>query len=259
MALKKPPLIEAWMSFRFEPAADAAPWTKVRYQVFLDALAETHPDVQEMTRRAIKVGRRRSGTPHIQGILEEVLAVRALTEDGFRAIHMTPNELMVNYLRGEAETYPGFLSLLDEAMAHCRKYIECYRPIGVIQVALHYVDLVEIPIPDSRILKCEEYFTLNLQAPEAVFGTFASFDIKAVVLTPGGSDPVELVFATAPVPPDSPFGRFRMEWHAAVRAEARMGEEEMRANLQFAHDRVERCFRHAFTPQGWALFEPVEP
>ncbi len=37
-----------------------------------------------------------------------------------------------------------------------------------------------------------------------------------------------------------------------------MMDEEVRANLEAAHDRLEKCFRHAFTAKGWALFEPDE-
>jgi uncharacterized protein (TIGR04255 family) len=258
VALKKPPLVEVWMSFRFEPAAGVNSWTRERYLTFLGTLSDSHPEIQEMTRHAIRVASKR-GTHRIKEIAEEVMAMRAMSGDGFRAVQLTPDELLVNYLRGEGLEYPGFEALLDEALGHCRRYAECYHPAGILRAALHYVDLVEIPIPDDGLLRSDEYFTLNLQVPEQHFGNYTAFEVRAAVVPPGGREPVEFVFATEPSHLDAPLARFRLEWHTAAGAGVRMNEEEARANLLAAHDRLGKCFRHAFTEKGWALFEPEEP
>ena len=57
---------------------------------------------------------------------------------------------------------------------------------------------------------------------------------------------------------DDTSARFRLEWHTPAQSGVRMTEAEVRANLQAAHDRLDKCFRHAFTPEGWALFGPEE-
>lgn len=260
MSLAKPPLVESWMSFRFEPAVGLPPWTRDRYRVFLDNLSETHPNVEEMARHGIQVvASKRGGRPQIKEIVEQILAVRARTEDGLRAVQMGPDELVVNYLRGEGQPYPGFPALLDEAMAYCRRYADCYHPLGVLEATLHYVDLVELPIPENRILRSEEYLTLDFRVPEEAFGHFAAFEVKAVVLPPGSKDTVQLEFASIPGRPDDPLRQFRLEWHTASKSSGRMTEDEVRASLQEAHDRLGVCFRHAFTAKGWALFEPGEP
>jgi len=260
VTLAKPPLVEVWMSFRFEPAVGSPTWTRDRYRLLLDTFSETHPNVEEMTRHAIQVAAsKRGGRPQIKEIAEQILAMRARTEDGLRAIQMGSDELVVNYLRGDGEPYPGFPALLEEAMTCCRRYADCYHPVGVLEAALHYVDLVEIPVPEHRILRSEEYLTLDFRVPEEVFGHFAAFEVKAVVLPPGSKDTVQLSFATVPGRVDDPLRQFRLEWHTASKSSGRMTEEEVRASLQTAHDRLEACFRHAFTAKGWALFEPGEP
>ncbi len=247
------------MSFRFEPAAVAPPWNRERYKTFLDAVVETHPNVEEMLRRAVHVGAsRRGGKPHLKGLVEEVLAVRAFTEDRLRAVQLTPDELVVNYLRAGTDPYPGFPALLDEALIRCRQYADLYQPNGVLEAALHYVDIVNLPIPESRIMRTEEYLTLDFQFPEAVFGAISAFEMKAIVRPPEGPEPVQLIFATMPTTAESSHRRFRLEWHTPVKGSRIMGEDELRANVLAANDRLERCFFNAFTRKGWALFEPEE-
>jgi uncharacterized protein (TIGR04255 family) len=258
VGLNKPPLVEVWMSFRFEPAAGAPPWTRERYQTFFKAVADSHPKVEHMTQYKVRVTTSEGGKARIGDPVEYVLAMRAFTQDGIRAVQLTPDELVVNYLRGDTEPYPGFPALLEEALAHCHRYAECYQPAGVMEAALHYVDVIELPVPESRVVRTEDYLTLNFRVPEEVFGYFAAFEVKAVVRPPGASELVEMVFATLPGGPDDTHRRFRMEWHTPAKAGVRMDEDALRANLKTAHDRLESCFRHAFTAEGWALFEPYE-
>ncbi len=257
MPLKKPPLAEVWMSFRFEPAADSPPWDRDRYKLFLDSIAETHPNTEEMVRRGVQVTvSRRGGTPKVKELREQVLAVRARTEDSLRTVQLSPDELVANYLRGASEPYPGFAVLLEEAIAHCQRYAECYQPIGVLEAALHYVDLVDIPVSEGSILRSEEYLTLDFRVPEEIFGHFSSFEIMAIVHPGGVAEPVQLVFTSMPAQTGAGHRRFRLEWHTPIGNGSRMTELQVLAGLKTAHERLEKCFRHAFTAKGWALFEP---
>src|SRR5262249_4002829 len=148
-------------------------------------------------------------------------------------VQLTPDQLVVNYLRGETDPYPGFATLLAEAMAHCRRYGECYQPIGILEAALHYVDQVAIPldrVAEGRVLRSEDYFTLDLRFPEEVFGTFATFEITATVQPPDGTAPVQIIFATVPPRVEDSHRKFRLEWHTPVRTGDRMTEDEVRAH-----------------------------
>jgi uncharacterized protein (TIGR04255 family) len=247
------------MSFRFEAPAGAPSWTRERYQLFLNAISESHPRTEAMIQQAIQVQTKEGAKPRIKQIVEQVVAMRALTEDGLRAVHLKADELVSNYLRGDRDVYPGFSMLLDEAMAHVRRYAECYHPSGVLEAALHYVDMIDLPVPENAVLRTEEYLNLDFRVPEETFGNFQSFEISAVVRHPNEQEVIHLVFATTSVVFGKPFRRFRLEWHTPVRTGNRMSEGEVKINLQAAHDRLEKCFRHAFTPKGWALFEPEEP
>src|SRR5262249_28822034 len=133
VSLRKPPLVEIWMSFRFEPAVDAPPWTSERYKVFLDSVAEQYPNVEQMVRPAIRVAATRPGkqlqTKEIRG---QVRAWGAIREDGRRVVQLAPDERVVNSLRGESEPYRGSPSRLEEALAHYRRYLDCYHPAGVV-------------------------------------------------------------------------------------------------------------------------------
>jgi uncharacterized protein (TIGR04255 family) len=258
--LGKPPLIEVWLSFRFEPAAGAPPWTRDRYKAFIDAVAAQFPNADEMTRRAVQVSSfNQGGSSKWKGrLVEEVMAIRTKTEDNFRTLQLTPDELTVNFIPGENNPYPGFHTFLDEAMRHCEQYSQCYQPVGLAEAAVHYVDMIEIPIPESRILRTEDYLKLNFDAPEDVFGRFSAFQIQAIVSHPGDDQPVEFVFKTEPRGPEAEVARFRLEWHTPARTGSRMNFEETRSNLVLAHDRLKKCFRSSFTDKGWALFDPQE-
>lgn len=257
MSLRRPPLVEVWMSFQFQPATAAPPWDRERYELLLDVLRADYPNAEEMARHAVRLGpAKRSGKPQVKEVIDQVLAVRAYSESGLRAIHLWPDRLVVNYLRGDSEPYPGFPALLEEAVVLCRAYSECYHPVGVVQVALHYVDVVELPVPASRVIRSEDYLTLNLQFPEAAFGAIGTFDLKAVFYPVDNSQAVQLGFSTLKSVEGAPVRPFRLEWHTGERADSIMTEDEIRLNLRRAHDRLETCFRQSFTPAGWALFEP---
>lgn len=247
------------MSFRFEPAPGSPVWDRKRYEIFLDAVGQAYPNVEEMSRRAVQLAASRAGAhPRVKQIVEQILAIRAITDDGLRVVQLMPDQLAVNYVRGDAEPYPGFSVLLDEAIRHCQRYIECYRPLGVLEAALHYVDIVDVPLPPDRCIQSDDYFTLTFEAPEEAFGGFVALEVKAVMAPPGSKEPVELIFTSEPSRSEDPHRRFQLEWHTAARTGSRMDDTSLRANLQVAHDRLEKCFRSAFTPKGWALFESDE-
>ena len=247
------------MSFGFEPAANAPAWTRERYEAFLNRMPD-YPNQEQMVRQGIKVeGSKRGRLPKVKEMIHQVVAVRAFTEDGLRAFHLAPDELVVNYLWGGEKPYPGFETLLDEAMVFCKRYVECYHPLGVVKTDLHYVDIVEIPVPESGVVATEKYLTLNVQAPQDVFGPFSVVELKTQFRPPGSQAPVELLFATEPVGEGDVRRRLRLEWHTTDQTGSRLTQDVARANLLAAHERLEKCFRHAFTPDGWALFEPDTP
>ena len=260
LVLKKPPLVEVWMSFRFEPVAGCPEWDRKRYETFLSTVATTHPNIEEMTRRALQLSTSKFGkTTRVQQQSDQLLAVRAISEDGLRVVQMKPDLLAVHYICSHSEPYPGFSKLLDEAISLSRRYADCYRSPGIVEAALHYVDTVEIPLPENRLLHSDDYFTIQFEAPEQTFGGLIALEIKAMMLPPDGKEPVELLFTADPVRQDEANRRFHLEWHSAAKTGGRMEEDCLRATLKDTHDRLEKCFRSAFTPKGWALLEPDDP
>jgi len=255
MRLNKPPLIEAWMSFRFDPGIAQPAWNRHRFKLLLDDLASTHPDIQEMKRQAVELtASKRNGVPKVRKIIEDILAMRALSEDGLRAVQMRSNELVVNYIRG-GNDYPGFDALLEEAMEVSHRYQELYRPLGVVEVALHYIDVVFLPKNDEGNVDTEEYLTVDFRIPPN-FGNFSAFDIRTVVRPLPEKLPVHMYVASEAGLDDDPEQKIRIEWHTSKVSTSVMGEEEVRANLNAAHDRLAKCFQSIFTAKGWALLEP---
>ena len=251
VSLNKPPLTEVWISFEFEPPPGGSPWTQERYGLFLKRIEDAYPVTEQLIQSGL---RQEKGSKKVQ-LVEAVVAVRSFSDTGTRAVQLRPNGMVVNYIRSDGEKYPGFASLLDEAIRHQQAYRECYNPAGVVGAALHYVDVVEIPIPESGVFQSEEYFTVNLRLPEA-FGSVADFHLATVLRVAETDDLVELVFSSDAHVPGESIRRFRLEWHMPVKGAGRMDDRQLRDGLILAHDRLYVCFRSVFTPNGWALFEP---
>lgn len=246
------------MSFRFEPAESSPPWHRPRYVQFLDALADQFPNRQEMTRQAVQLAVTKPGRPpKVTQLVENVQAMRALSDDGLQAVQLMPDQLVVNFLRGD-KPYPGFDVLLERATDLQRRYQECYSPVGITEVALHYIDLVSIPVDESRVVYTEKYVTIDFHAPVAHFGNFSTFDLRAVVHPPPEKLPVQVVFSLEPGGPEDTHRRYRLEWHSQTRGDPVMSDADVRTHLRAAHDRLWKCFQSAFTPDGWALFQPEE-
>lgn len=254
MELKKSPLIEIWMSFRFDPGESPGKWDGARFNKLWKTLKDEYPNRQELRQQSIRVGtKKKSGDPVFKGFLDEIIAQRVISENELRVVQLRPDELIVNYVKGATEPYPGFESLLDVAAARCQSYFECYQPAGIVQTALHYVDIVEIPIESGQI-RTGDYFTFDVRAPDS--WTFGTFRLQTTLCPADSKEIIEVVFATEPGKTESGNARFRLEWHIASKSEDRMTIEQAKAALSNFHASLGKCFRQAFTEKGWALFEP---
>lgn len=260
MKLKTPPLVEVWLSFGFDPGPNAPVWDRRHYKKFLKTISSTHPKIEGVIRHGIRVEKKKKGKknsqPQVIDIEESVLAMRALSEDDCRSVQLEPDRLTIAYIQGKETEYPGFSVLVSEAMTYFEEYLSCYRPNGAKEVTLHYDNIIEISRSDSEHFETKDFFSLNVEIPHAQFGHFVSFDLRAVVRPPNKDGVVEFVFATQPGQKDDTNFRFRLEWHTSVQSESIMDDQQVRDNLQIAHDRIETCFRSAFTERGWALFDP---
>lgn len=159
MKLRKPPIVQAWIEFRFEPSPDH-PWEEQPVMAFLETTAAEYDDPSREFIKSSEV-HVRAGTggafPQFQ-LREATVAVRAFNVARTRWLEVWHNRLRCGLLRGGAG-YEGFSALRANALAMLDSHASAFEPMSVISFVLHYEDAVDAPLTDGR-LNLEDYFTL---------------------------------------------------------------------------------------------------
>jgi uncharacterized protein (TIGR04255 family) len=257
MKLGKPPIIQAWIEFRFDHAADRPVWGWPAASAFFDQFQEDYPEREVAVQHQLQVVKVESNQqPRVVDERVDLAGMRAFRADRGRYLQLTQEALACNLVRTDAKGYEGFDALKREALAKLRAYIDFFRPTRLLQLAVQYVDLVRIPFQQGRI-HLKDYFTLGYDLPEAVFGPTLSFLVQYASQPPDSRDILEVRLWNEPPDPQGPTGQFRMDWRLMAFEELSFAEDVLGPRLDQAHDRLLDCFKKSFTPLAWMIFEPA--
>ncbi len=253
MPLSKPPIVEMWIEFNFDPNPVGGHQAAVQ---FLQEYAEEYPQL-EISREDRLEFRQVSPTKLPEVVSQEIAIkhLRAHDVQGTRWLHLTPKQLVCNFLR-LGENYPGFEALCSAAVAKLVKYVEICKPVKIRYAAIHYVDVIDVPAPPGGEIKLRDYFTLGLDLPAEPFGSQLSYLIQTTVRPPDGTGPLEIHLQYDPLTTEKGFFRFRMDWHKSRPYDVEVDLGKIPVELKVAHQSVMRCFRAAFTDRTWELFGP---
>jgi uncharacterized protein (TIGR04255 family) len=251
--LKKPPIVEMWVEFSFEPNPNRSVEPARR---FLAEFAGQYPKAEVAQQDTLQF-RHVSPTqlPEVVGREVAISHVRISDEPGTRWIHLTPNHLVCNFLR-LGDSYPGFKALSEDAVSKLKRFVEVCQPVRIRHAAVHYVDVIDIPLPPAREILLSDYFTLGLDLPSNPFGNQLSYLLRTAVKPGDGTGVLEIQLQNELRGGDAPNLRFRMDWHKLCTYDKEVDPDRIPADLAAAHASVMRCFRAAFTERTWALFEP---
>jgi uncharacterized protein (TIGR04255 family) len=252
-------VIEVGIEFHFDPRPDKAAWDLPVARPFFERLQQTFPHVEVVQAEQIRIEKRTPG-----GIPETISGqisldrVRARNLEGTRWVQVA-NDLLVCNLVRQGNTYPGFDSLRDDALAKLDQYIEHFQPVSVRQVAVNYLDLVEIPFPGGNgILRLDDYLRVRMELPDEPFGPVGAFSLQLQFPRRKERDQVALLLHTFPPDMGRRVGRFQMHWHCLCEEVCSLDRNEITRRLGAAHERLASCFQASFTEKGWELFRPVE-
>jgi len=256
MKLGKPPIIQAWIEFRFDHGDERREWGFKEASAYLDHFQETYTEREALFQRQFKIEKvQRNRNPEVVAGPVHVQAVRASNAEGSRYIQLTRDAVACNFLRTE-KGYEGFDALKKEALAKFWAYVEMYQPTRLLEFALHYVDLVVIPFERDKNLDPGEYFTLGIALPDATFGSILNFVVQYATQPPDTEDVLEVRLQDE----RDPLGvnaRFRMDWRLSGSHGLSLTEAEVTSRLEKAHDRLLDCFKKSFTEKAWQMFEPL--
>ncbi len=254
VTLQKPPIVEMWIEFTFEPWPKSSPGTAV---VFLQRHAGEYPELeltQEGWLEFREVPSRK--LPEVVSKTVAIKHIRARTTDGSRWLQLTPTQLVCNFLK-LGDSYPGFAALSAEAVAKLASYVEACRPTKLLGAAIHYVDVIDVPVPEAGEILLRDYFTLGIDLPD-VFGLQGDYLLKTAASPRDGTGPLEIQLLHDIQAARKEALRFRMDWHKSCPYNKDVQPGAILALLQAAHASVMGCFRAAFTERAWQLFSPNE-
>lgn len=257
MKLGKPPIIQAWIEFRFDHPTDRSEWDWQTASDFFDQFQDEYTEREVAVQHRLQIEKvERNQKPRVVDERVHLEGMRAFPADRGRYLQLTGDSLACNFLRTDANGYAGFDALKEESLAKLRAYVDYFRPTRLLQVALQYVDLVRIPFEGDRI-ELKDYFTIGQDLPEVVFGPTLSFLVQYTTRPPElRRDLLEVRLWNDLPDPEGPTGQFRMDWRLTASEELSFDEAVLAPRLDQAHERLLDCFRKSFTDAAWKLFEP---
>jgi len=130
----------------------------------------------------------------------------------------------------------------------------------VREVALHYTDLINLPILSHDGVKLDEYFLVGVRVPDErswPLNRVATDMVVSLRERTHEDDYVALNLRTEQLDAELKLARFRMDWHAVCRNARTADPEPLGARLRAVHGEIKKLFRQSFTKEAWELFEPV--
>lgn len=255
MKLGKPPVVEVWISFRFDPNEKKREWDIGQVRRFIDLHNTELPKLEAIHEREVNIEEGLpTELPRVLSRRVSVKAVRIFNESRTRILQIRDDEISVHMIRAGAD-YPGFLHLRDEAIAKLRSYMEVFQPVAVRSASLHYVDLVEIPSPENQTIELTDYFITFTDLPAKPFGLVHNLAVEYTVNCPVDSGPLVLKMSSLPF--SEAMFRFRLEWHKYIADVGSLEIEKIVARLNSSHDYLRDCFWASLRSRTVDLFEPI--
>lgn len=255
MVLTKPPIVEMWIEFNFEPNPSGGVQPAV---LFLQEHSEQYPKLEVLREDRLEFRQvSPKQLPEVVGRKVAIMHLRAHDTEGSRWLQVTPTQLVCSFLR-LGDKYPGFETLSKDAIAKLGRYVPLCTPVKLRHVAIHYVDVIDIPVPPSGEIRLQDYFSLGLDLPANPFGGQISYLVRTTLRPPDGTGLLEIQLQLDSYVQEQEIFRFRMDWHKVCPYDKEADPEAISAVLKGAHDSVMRCFRASFTNEAWQLFGPQD-
>ena len=256
MKLNKPPVIETWIDFKFEPNPSKREWTESIAESFLSKYRDdlvVQDAIYSQTYRVVPIDEPR-GRPKVEMADQGLDRMRARDAAGVRCLQIADDQLVFNIVRHDSALDYG--SLRDEAILKLADYISFFKPEVVKHAELCYVDVIAIPKPpDGSPIKLEEFFNMRLELPPE-FGTSHYFAIRTWLDVPGSKDLLEAKVESVTAPVESGVFQFRADWRYVCQDLRTIDLRVIRDRLDEAHDCILHRFKASVTKATWELFEP---
>ncbi len=250
---EKPPVVEAWIAFRFALTQESRVWDENAAKGFVERCFKDFSAESLFKFTQIEVDAK-TGKPNLTGAQEFFDMIKAFSTDRERCVQARRDTLVFNQLnKGQWSGYPA---MRDGAMEAARKYMEFRDLTELIGVVLHYRDVVAIPTSPGAGVRLEDWFRIHPEVPADDFGTVSAFSFS--VHLPEMCKAATTAVKIRSLPPSSEGDselKFSVDWH--VTSIDRISDLTRAEQwLDSAHTALRSSFDMAFTPQCRRLFSP---
>jgi uncharacterized protein (TIGR04255 family) len=250
---KNPPVVEAWIDFRFEYGEESPEWDQRIVAEFIRKFEQfQREEYPALFKKEIKLNQDGS----LASDRNVFVRLKAFNDENDRCLQVEQALLVYNMLRKKDVEWAGFAVLLDEAIPCCQAYVDFFSPLRVRPV-LHYRDNIVIPFVDGRI-EPKEYFEIYPEVPKDKFGDITDFalslGLKEICRNGVGgfsarTQPIAATDANAKLP-------FVIDWNVqSVESFDCQKLEECREWLESAHEGIHAAFDRCLTEKCKLLFQ----
>lgn len=173
---KNPPVVEAWIDFRFEYGEESPDWNQKIAPDFVSSFDQfKNKEYPALFKKEIKVDQKGS----VVSDEDVFVRLKAFNSVNDRCLQVEQSLLVYNMLRRKDVEWPGFPVLLEEAIPICQDYINLLGPLRVRPV-LHYRDNILIPFVDGKI-EPKDYFAIYPEVPDDEFWDMSDYALSLIL------------------------------------------------------------------------------
>lgn len=252
---KNPPIIEAWILFSFGAPPNKTAWGFEQAERFAALIRKEFSLGELFFRQEVDVEELDESKPPRISRNERILEkIRMTNEARTRCVQIADEKLVFNVLTG-GSNYPGFQSLVNEALHFVKLYEQTYDCGAPHSVILHYKDIVRISVPTSLTIDLEDYFTIIRDLPPEPFGNTRAFASYFQTVCP--TDELPLTINVNHLPPADGEFRFQLDWEKVCKPGDFSDRDLLRSSLSETSEFMVECFEKSITPKTRELFEPT--
>lgn len=260
MKLKNPPIVEAWIDFRFEIDENAERWQAEKAIHIAEQMYDGEFDTKVGIAQEVIVNSAdlNAGRPGERRRYFD--AIRVFNERGDKYLLIGQARAAYAVTKVADAPWEGFVKLRDQALDCLTKFQATARPGPAKSVALHYVDDVRVSNTPGVEMNLANFLMVRPQIPHAGFGPVSQFALELVFPTPGSPEQT-MVLQMRSMPLEESSGgqvAFRMDWHHSWDTTTIPDLDAIKMFLDRAHDRQTASFHHAFTQTAWDSFGPED-
>jgi len=168
------------------------------------------------------------------------------SEDERSLVQIQENTLTINRLK----PYCGWNELRPVVMENLKNYCEVAKPKGFNQIALRYINRVDIP---KTTIDLEDYFQYYPFLPKDLPQTHGKFNVKIEIPYEEQRDLLVLILAA--VPPEKPDSiPIILDLMYIMITPGSIAIEDVEDWMNTAHDRIIEAFEACITDKSRGLF-----